>query len=130
MPGEFSTDVRVGLAWRAVGLTQGEEAALIPKGFICWVGVVWRKMPKERHTKSLWRDRRCFLGRRCVLSRPPAGTRSHRVKLWQLKCMLKIRRTLSECGVICVIHGLVSICIEVPVPGRGGLGAQLLKWTR
>jgi len=41
-----------------------------------------------------------------LFSRPAAGTRSHRVKLWQLKFKFEMRRTLSGRGVICGTHGL------------------------
>lgn len=63
-------------------------------------------MPKD--AKSLQTDGRYLLGRgHGLFSRPPAETRSHRVKLWQLKCRFEIRRTLSKCRVICGTHGLV-----------------------
>lgn len=78
-------------------------------------------MPKKGHAKSLQTDRRCFLGRgHGLFSRPPAGTRNHRVELWQLKCSFEIRRTLSVCRVICGTHGLFEFELRSPsLEGEG-----------
>lgn len=91
-------------------------------------------MPQEGHARSLQTDRRCFLGRGHSLFSRPAGTRSHRVKLWQLKRRFEITKTLLGCGVICGTHGLFEFELRSPSkegevlahnywggPGRTGL---------
>lgn len=42
-----------------------------------------------------------------------AGTRSHRVKLWQLKCRFEVRM-LFGCRIICSTHGLFEFELRSP----------------
>lgn len=69
-----------------------------------------------------------------LFSRASTGIRSHKVKLWQLKCRFEVRRTLPNYGVTCGTHALVELELNSPVlegeglahncwgaPGRTGL---------
>lgn len=86
------------------------------------MAVVWRKTPEEVRASSLQTGRWC--------PRPPAGTRSHGIRLWQLKkCRLEIRRGFSRYGVSAA--PVVWFELGLKSPSLEGTGCtQLLGCTR